>query len=153
MRVDDRVGERPAALAARDERRQQLVQDQAKVRRVLPGDQVAVGGGSHGGQQAGRRLCRHVHRLDLAQAAGLGEANRLIDQPAVVGRQRLQHCADAAVVSGWPRGTAASGARNRTIPRLVLVATAARVAAIASSTARPTPVPRPLPSPAQSARR
>ena len=70
------------------------------------------------------RLRGDVHRLDLAQAARLGQANRFIDQPAVVRRQSLaEHCRTLPVVSRSVRGTAASGAMSRTMPRFVFVAT------------------------------
>ena len=76
--VSDQPCSVPASNSGSD-----LIEHQAKIVRILPSDQIALGSGPHRGKQVGGRLVGDVHFLDLAQAAGLGEANRFIDEPAV----------------------------------------------------------------------
>ena len=74
-------------LAAGDQAQAALRRARGESLRRTAGRPVAIGRGPHGGEQVGRRLAGHVHRFDLSHAARLGQADRLIDEPAIVGDQ------------------------------------------------------------------
>ena len=88
-----------------------------------------------------RRLLADVLRLHLPQPAGLGQADRGIDGPGIGHGQRRQHAGQAAREGARAPDAAAraSGARRRTIPRLVFTATHRRVSWTALRTVSPTP--------------
>src|SRR6476646_9917344 len=48
MRVDDCIGQGPAALPTGDQRGQRLIKHEPEVFGILPGDKITIRGGSHG---------------------------------------------------------------------------------------------------------
>ena len=64
------------------------LKDFGKVIRVLPGNEVAIGGQCHGfAELDGRRVRGDISLLDTAEAAGGGEADGGVDLAGVVERE------------------------------------------------------------------
>ena len=136
--VYDRLRHRQTGGQLRQQPGQNHLQHAGEVLDVLPGHQVAFGRLPHGVQEARRRITGQVAPSGAAHAARLAKRIASPTSRASSASSPARTSATPAA-SGRPCGTLASGAKSRTVPRLVFLPTAARVARTDWRTTAPTP--------------